>query len=158
MLPKIFLKPNAFMWLFTLELSNWNRQDLLEKRNSSVRHHLKMWAGAWISVNDLCEHLGSSEYTLGRQWRPCCSRNMDMRSSSAIRLEVLNLYNVVSCCPEKLEAYFHIPLVLLANWNKKVLSLLMDIFPLNNCPNFLRNLRMQQEIHQYSTYNTCTVF
>lgn len=86
----------------------------------------------WISADDLGEHSAASEYVLGRQY---CSGNTDVKSSSST--EVLKVYNVVSYCPKKLKVYFHFPLVLVfTNSNKKVLSLLMDIFPLNNYPNF----------------------
>jgi len=95
------------------------RWEALEKGNGRVRHHLKRWAAAWISVNGLCELSAGSEYMLRRQWRPRYRRNKDVRYSSSIRLNVLDLYNIVSYCPEKLNIYFHFPLVsVFTNSNK----------------------------------------
>lgn len=76
-------------------------------------------------------HTASSEYTLR------CDP-MDGGSHSSSRFKVLNIFNVVFYQPEKLKVYFHFLLVLLiTNSNKKVLSLLMDISPLNDYPNYL---------------------
>lgn len=84
-------------------------------------------------------------WTLPCSWVPAgktakmiLQENVDVNSNSSTRLKVLNLYNVVSYCPKHLKVYFHFPLVLgFTNSNKKILSLLMDIFPLNNYPNLL---------------------
>lgn len=68
-----------------------------------------------------------------------CGRNMDVGSLSSIRLKVLNIYNVVFYHTENVNVYFHFPLVLLfTNSNKKISSLFMNIYPLNDYPNYLQ--------------------